>query len=78
MSITEGIFIAQTLFVIIILLLGWFFWDKRYKEQRGNGIPEGFEETSEVTIDPVSKQKQRVFYNKETGERIYIKEDKEG
>jgi hypothetical protein len=64
------------LFQIIFVLFFWIFSkrkDKRYKTQRRN-IPEGFVPTEEVSIDPVSQVKTRVFINPKTGDRIYIDE----
>jgi hypothetical protein len=37
-------------------------------------IPDGFVKTEEVSIDPQTNKKQTVFYNPETGERIYVTE----
>ncbi|MDQ0215252.1 hypothetical protein J2S13_001652 [Oikeobacillus pervagus] len=63
------------LFILIILIIGsWLIWDRRFKNKHGNKIPPGFIRTNEVSIDPTTKKKLVVYYNKETGERFY-KED---
>ncbi|MGE5416603.1 MAG: hypothetical protein ACM3UZ_07560 [Acidobacteriota bacterium] len=59
---------------LIIALLSWFIWDKRYRNNGQRELPPGFEKTDEVSIDPVDGKKQRVYYNSETGERHYIDE----
>lgn len=62
---------------LAILLLGIFYYDKRYK-RRGSaddGRPQrGFHPTPEVFIDPKDGLKYRVWYNPHTGERDYIRE----
>jgi len=60
--------------VIVVGLLSWFVWDKRYRRSHGTQIPPGYEETSEVNIDPANGKKYRVYYNPETGERFYLEE----
>jgi hypothetical protein len=67
-----GYYLLQAVLVGVILVLSVFFWDKRYKKGEANDIPEGFIQTEEVSIDPQTKEKQRVYYNPDTGERIYI------
>lgn len=61
----------------LVLLLAFIvisrFTDKRYKSAEFD-IPPGFVKTDEVSIDPISGEKTRVFYNEQTGERIYIKQ----
>jgi hypothetical protein len=69
-----GFYGIQILFLIICLLLGYFIYDKRFNRNHGNHIPDGFQQTSEVNIDPVTGDKTRVYYNPDTGERFYKKE----
>jgi hypothetical protein len=57
--------------LVIIALLSWFIWDKRYRRNHGSEIPHGFVATDEVFIDPVSGKKLRVYYNPQTGNRYY-------
>lgn len=64
------------LFQVIVVLFFWIFSkrkDKRYKTQR-KYLPKGFKPTEEVSIDPVSQVKTRVYVNPKTGERIYFEE----
>ncbi|MGE5398483.1 MAG: hypothetical protein ACM3MK_13245 [Chitinophagales bacterium] len=58
--------------LLIIALLSWFLWDKRYRKHDSQAIPSGFNRTDEVFIDPVNGHKQRVYYNPDTGERYYV------
>ena len=68
-----GFYLLQIIGVIVVILLGYFIYDKRYKKNHG-AVPPGFVATSEVNIDPVSGEKTRVYYNPDTGERFYRKE----
>lgn len=66
------------LFQVLVILFFWIFSkrkDKRYKTSTGV-LPEGFEPTEEVSIDPVSLVKTRVYVNPKTGERLYIEENR--
>ncbi|MDR7238047.1 hypothetical protein [Neobacillus drentensis] len=64
----------QVIAVIVFILLGVFIYDKRFKGRQGDKVPTGFEKTEEVSIDPVTNEKTRVYYNSLTGERFYKKE----
>jgi hypothetical protein len=64
-----------TLGFILLALLSYFVWDRRYRKNQGGDIPKGFERTDEVTIDPSSGRKLRVYYNSRTGERFYHEEE---
>jgi hypothetical protein len=66
-----GYYLLQAVLIVVILVLSFLFWDKRYKKGEANDIPEGFIKTEEVSIDPQTKEKQRVYYRPDTGERIY-------
>lgn len=57
--------------LILIALLSWFLWDKRYRKNHGSGVPAGYVVTKEVFIDPVSGKKLKVYYNPQTGNRFY-------
>ncbi|MEO4053058.1 hypothetical protein [Solibacillus sp. CAU 1738] len=77
MTIWGGIsvyIIFQIIIAIICILLGFFIYDKRYKRNQGIKVPNGFQKTDEVSIDPVTGEKIRVYYKLETGERFYKKE----
>jgi hypothetical protein len=67
--------IFQFSIVFVCILLGYFKFDKRYKRNHGKKVPKGFEVTNEVNLDPVTGEKIRVYYNTETGERFYRKEN---
>lgn len=67
-------YIFQLLAVIVIIVIGYLFWDKRYKKRQTLTIPHGFIRTEEVNIDPLTNKKQRVYYNPDNGERLYIDE----
>lgn len=60
--------------LLIIALLSWFIWDKRYRRDVYRDLPPGYKKTDEVFIDPVDGRKQRVYYNPENGDRYYIDE----
>lgn len=60
--------------LIVIAVLSLLIWDKRYKANHGKDIPEGFEKTEEVIIDPTNRKKLRVYYNSNSGERFYHEE----
>ncbi|WP_088186748.1 hypothetical protein [Desulfosporosinus sp. FKA] len=57
--------------LLIIALLSWFIWDKRYRRNHGREIPNCYVVTDEVFIDPVSGKKLRVYYNPQSGNRYY-------
>lgn len=69
-----GFYLLQIIGIIVVILLGYFIYDKRYKKNKDGAVPPGFVATSEVNIDPVTGEKSRVYYNAETGERYYRKE----
>lgn len=76
-----GFYGLQVLGVVAILVLGWVYFDKRYKkkneqELRSSLIDGSLERTSEVFVDPKDGMTYRVYYNRSTGEREYIQEDK--
>ncbi|KLU59978.1 hypothetical protein CEB3_c34090 [Peptococcaceae bacterium CEB3] len=57
--------------LIILALLSWFAWDRRYRKNQGTDVPEGYVATAEVFIDPVNGKKFRVYYDPKTGNRFY-------
>lgn len=69
-----GYYGVQLVVVLVIIILSVLVYDKRYKKRKSEVIPKGFIHTEEVNVDPVTHEKQRVYYNPETGERIYIRE----
>ena len=60
--------------IVILAIIGFVFLDKRYRKNHGLDVPEGFEKTNEVTIDPSNGRRLRVYYNSKTGERFYHEE----
>jgi len=66
--------IIKLFIFIAILILSYMIWDKRYRNNQGYSIPEGFEKTDEITIDPNDGKRLRVYYNENTGERFYHEE----
>jgi hypothetical protein len=62
--------------IVIFAVITYVFWDKRYHKNHGSDIPEGFEKTEEITIDPSDGKRLRVYYNSRTGERFYYEEKK--
>lgn len=62
---------------IILFLLGYLVYDKRYKNSgstASNKPSNGFVSTSEVFIDPKDGFTYRVYFNPRTGDREYIRE----
>ncbi len=62
------------IFIVIFAVITYVFWDKRYRKNHGSDVPDGFEKTEEVIIDPSNRKKLRVYYNSRTGERFYNEE----
>ncbi|WP_064199435.1 hypothetical protein [Brevibacillus brevis] len=62
--------VFQVLLLIILLIISKIK-DKRLHQDHGEVVPPGFEPTNEVTIDPVTLEKRRVYFNPKTGDRYY-------
>lgn len=75
MTFVIGYYALQIIIIIVCILLGYFIYDKRFKRDHSIKNTDGFQRTEEINIDPVNGEKTRVYYNPETGERIYKKED---
>lgn len=82
MIFAAGYFILYIVGFLVLLLLGWLYYDKRYKtkdspeQSKSLGMYNGdFIRTPEVFIDPKDGLKYRVYYNPKTGEREYVRED---
>ncbi|MBS4216225.1 MULTISPECIES: hypothetical protein [Neobacillus] len=69
-----GFYGIQIFILIILIILSWLIWDRRFKNKHGQQVPKGFIRTNEVSIDPTTNKKLVVYFNPETGERFY-KED---
>lgn len=74
MHIILNAYILLEVGAIIIAVLSFVFWDKRYRKNHGLNVPAGFERTEEVTIDPKNGKRFRVYYNPSNGERFYHEE----
>ncbi|MGG0658741.1 hypothetical protein [Rummeliibacillus pycnus] len=74
MNFVIGFYALEIIIVIICILLGYFIYDKRLNRNHGANVPDGFQATKEINIDPVTGKKTRVYYNPEAGERFYKRE----
>ncbi|HEX9025377.1 MAG TPA: hypothetical protein VF839_02835 [Clostridium sp.] len=74
MRIALNFYLIFEIFIVILAVITYVFWDKRYEKNHGSDIPEGFEKTEEVIIDPSDERRLRVYYNSRTGERFYCEE----
>jgi hypothetical protein len=74
MKIALNFYIFFEISIVIFAIITYVFWDKRYRKNHGSDIPEGFEKTEEITIDPSDGKRLRVYYNSRTGERFYCEE----
>ena len=70
-----GVYAFVEVGILIFAVISLVFWDKRYRKNHGSIIPNGFKRTEEVTIDPNTNKKLRIYYNTTTGERFYHEED---
>lgn len=64
---------------IALLLISWYFFDKRYKgkqrsSQQQDDILKHSHPTSEVFVDPADGKTYRVYYDEQTGTRSYVEE----
>lgn len=78
MSMVIVFYILIQLVIVIFAVISILLWDKRYRKNHGIEVPMGFEKTEEVTVDPNSGKRFRVYYNHKTGERFYHEERSEG
>lgn len=66
------LYILGAVALVVIAVLSWIFWDKRFKSNQYTlDIPHGFIKTEEFFIDPTTQRKVSVYYNATTGERFY-------
>lgn len=74
MKITFNFYFVFQICIVILAVITYIFFDKRYHKNHGLSIPDGFEKTEEITIDPTDGRRLRVYYNRRTGERFYYEE----
>jgi hypothetical protein len=74
MSHVVSLYILIELGILVFAAISFLFWDKRYHKNHGPYIPAGFERTNEVSIDPKTAKRLRVYYNPTTGGRFYYEE----
>jgi hypothetical protein len=72
-SILIGWQVLSVLFLVILGIISWMYFDKRYKKSETK-VPSGYIWTDEISIDPTSGKRERVYYNPETGDRFYKEE----
>lgn len=56
--------------LVVLGIISWLYYDKRYKKSETK-VPTGYIWTEEVSIDPVSGKRERVYFNPDTGDRFY-------
>ncbi|MEL3959986.1 hypothetical protein MKZ01_01685 [Lysinibacillus endophyticus] len=69
-----GFYGVQLVILILLIILSYLIYDRRFKKKHGKQVPKGFVRTNEITIDPTTGKKLVIYFNPETGERFY-KED---
>ncbi|ANC76070.1 hypothetical protein [Fictibacillus phosphorivorans] len=72
-SILIGWQVLSVLFLVILGIISWMYFDKRYKKSETK-VPSGYIWTDEISIDPTSGKRERVYYNPDTGDRFYKEE----
>ncbi len=81
MGAIVGIILIYGLQLVVFLLLLWLSWrffDRRYRRKDEDAVQRDllsgkFTPTSEIFVDPRDGCKYQVYYNKETGEREYVR-----
>jgi hypothetical protein len=74
MKLIIGYYLLSAIIIIVCVLLGYFVYDKRFNRNHGKDVPDGFQRTEEINIDPVTGEKTRIYYNPDTGDRFHKKE----
>ncbi|MFD1356530.1 hypothetical protein ACFQ4X_01365 [Fictibacillus halophilus] len=72
-NILIGWQVLSILVLIVLAILSWLYYDKRYKKSETK-VPSGYIWTEEISIDPSTGKKERVYYNPDTGDRFYKEE----
>jgi heme/copper-type cytochrome/quinol oxidase subunit 2 len=65
--------VVSFIVLVVLAILSWVYYDKRYKKSEKK-VPSGYIWTEEISIDPSTGKKERVYYNPETGDRFYKEE----
>ncbi|MBY6037836.1 hypothetical protein KUV80_14280 [Fictibacillus nanhaiensis] len=73
MSILIGWQAISFIVLVVLFIISWTYFDKRYKKSETK-VPTGYIWTEEISIDPTTGKKERVYYNPDTGERFYKEE----
>lgn len=73
-NLIAGYIGLQFILVLVIVLLSWLIWDKRFQNKSKQDVPQGFVWTEEVSFDPTTGKRLRVYYQPDTGERFYKEE----
>ncbi|MGE5450126.1 MAG: hypothetical protein ACM3PA_01965, partial [Methanomassiliicoccales archaeon] len=60
MSKTLGLYVLAQISILILAVVSYVFWDKRYRKNHGSNIPRDFEKTEEITVDPQTGTRLRV------------------
>lgn len=72
-SILIGWQVFSILILVVLAIFSWLYYDKRYKKSETK-VPSGYIWTEEISIDPSTGKKERVYYNPDTGDRFYKEE----
>ncbi|MCJ8013320.1 HD family phosphohydrolase [Paenibacillus sp. KQZ6P-2] len=72
------IYALELIAFLLLLWLSWRYFDRRYRrkdeEASHRDLLSGrFTPTSEIFVDPRDGLKYQVYYNKDTGEREYVR-----
>jgi hypothetical protein len=69
-----GLYFLLEISILVIIVIASIIWDRRYKAKHKLDAYIGFERTEEVTVDPNNNKRFRVYYNPDTGKRLYKEE----
>ena len=73
LNILIGWQVLSLVALVVLGIISWLYYDKRYKKSETK-VPTGYIWTEEVSIDPVSGKRERVYFNPDTGDRFYKEE----
>ncbi|MEC0368720.1 HD family phosphohydrolase [Paenibacillus chibensis] len=73
-----GIYGIQIVVFLLLLWLSWRYFDRRYRRKDEDAMQKDllygqFAPTPEIFVDPRDGFTYQVYYNKETGEREYVR-----